>query len=321
MWLKLDRLGSEFLLWHRGRQLYILRGERPHAESTSLKMLCLLLHQLALRHHPIWFIFPTFLTQHRQRLGFIIFWTFSKLLEQEDFSRAWNLFSGTKPSFARSHSGAFPENSRAVKGKLWTGVPRCFEGVELTPLSLLENPPHSVAHPWMRGWVSAAAVNRTLRGHHVSVLASAYLPAWPSAPLCLGVNHFLGGCYSLGSNCTLPTLGFWSTVRGDLYQLQLHHHWWDRVTFDSTPYFPRVDTCRYSAPLTFLSTVERFISFWQEFHPNTTLPLPGHVLTQMGKQEGLAGQNGHFSVCANSSLTSFQVSCSVCLRKVKEIGF
>ena len=189
MWLKLDRLGSEFLLWHRGRQLYILRGERPHAESTSLKMLCLLLHQLALRHHPIWFIFPTFLTQHPQRLGFIIFWTFSKLLEQEDFSGAWNLFSGTKPSFARSHSGAFPENSGAVKGKLWTGVPRRFEGVELTPLSLLEKPPHSVAqcdtvwhththsvaHPWMRGWVSAAAVNRTLRGHHVSVLAAAWL--------------------------------------------------------------------------------------------------------------------------------------------------
>ena len=117
MWLKLDRLGSEFLLWHRGRQLYILRGERPHAESTSLKMLCLLLHQLALRHHPIWFISPTFLTQHPQRLGFIIFWTFSKLLEQEDFSGAWNLFSGTKPSFARSHSGAFPENSGAVARK------------------------------------------------------------------------------------------------------------------------------------------------------------------------------------------------------------
>ena len=117
MWLKLDRLGSEFLLWHRGRQLYILRGERPHAESTSLKMLCLLLHQLALRHHPIWFIFPTFLTQHPQRLGFIIFWTFSKLLEQEDFSLAWNLFSGTKPSFAWSHSGAFPENSGAAARK------------------------------------------------------------------------------------------------------------------------------------------------------------------------------------------------------------
>ena len=152
MWLKLDRLGSEFLLWHRGRQLYILRGERPHAESTSLKMLCLLLHQLALRHHPIWFIFPTFLTQHRQRLGFIIFWTFSKLLEQEDFSRAWNLFSGTKPSFADLTQVLSLKIAARRRGKLWTGVPRRFEGVELTPLSLLENPPHSVAHPWTGGF-------------------------------------------------------------------------------------------------------------------------------------------------------------------------
>ena len=164
----------------------------PYGQSTTLNLLCLLWPQLALfTSNPLIYSLKFC---NSKTISLILFWLLGRLLELGLQQGLQSFFSGTKPPFARSDSGAFPENSSgAAVGKLGQGCRAGpYEYSQRCPCWKNRSTPAEVCAGFRQQLNSDSEGRPRVRARRA---AAACLPARspcnPAPRLCLCESHFL----------------------------------------------------------------------------------------------------------------------------------